>query len=223
MIETKKIGKGYDRVSRIYDRTVNVVFGKSIDVFQAKSISSLNRSKHTLILGGGSGRILLQALDANQSAFFTYFEASQNMLDLSRQRVSETEKSRIRFIQSLDESIGNFDTVILPFVLDCYRKESIKSLLEQIINRCEADCEFLVVDFSKSYDAPFLSKRLHSFLIWMLYQFFFNIGATETKTLPNIDAVLSFSGLQKKSEKVLYSGWISASQWRYAETMMAAA
>lgn len=214
MPSQNRIGSGFDLITPIYDACVHLVFQNTFDHLQVEALSYLEPSDHCLIIGGGSGKILRQAMDLNIAKKFDYCELSNRMIDKTINRLSTQERDRVHFYPDFKSAENKFDLVVLPFVLDCYPEQMVSEILDDIKKAITPNARVLVIDFNEerivSNLKPSISQKL---LLKLLYIFFRVVAGINAKSLPPIFTLCKKAGMQSVRTWERKGGWIQASLW----------
>lgn len=213
--QINRVGKGYDKVAFIYDKIVELFFGKSLLKIQEDALAKSIPFKSILIIGGGSGAVLDFILKHQHESKIMYWEASSKMIAKAQKRFYGNLNTDILFIKQIEE-VDNprADVILLPFVLDCYEADSIRSLLQQCRTMLNKRGSIIIIDFNQDIRYGFKENKIKTLFIKALTQFFYTIKASESTGLSNI-FMLSESVLGKGEElEELRNGWIKAYRFR---------
>src|SRR5579872_6146211 len=115
----------FDGISTIYDQLSQLVFGENLVESQKTFLKKIPNQSTILILGGGTGWILVELLKAQPNCEVWYIEASQKMISLSKEKTKSD--NRVHFIHGTEDQIPDvkFDVVITNFYLDLFDDDSI--------------------------------------------------------------------------------------------------
>jgi tRNA (cmo5U34)-methyltransferase len=195
----------YNRIAPYYDRLAKLVFRDEIIRSQVHFLKDIPRNSKVLIIGGGTGWILPEVLDAAPDCRIWYVEASSEMIRLARQKVSAS--AEVDFIHGTDKSLPErvaFDFAITNFVLDSFSENAIQRLGYQLRTQLTPMGRWLVVDFVPS------PKTKHRFLLWLMYRFFRVATSLPQGSLPNWQAAVGQSGFIPVKRSVFSSGFIES-------------
>ncbi|MDC1221722.1 class I SAM-dependent methyltransferase [Salibacteraceae bacterium] len=209
-----RIGRGFDFVAPIYDFCVNLAFGETFNELQSEAISKLSKSNRCLILGGGTGKILKACLEADLSKSYFYCELSDQMISKCKTRLSKSELDLLHFGNDWRESPLDFDLIILPFVLDCYKESDVELLLLDLNKALSSEGQILIFDFNEESIEGFQASWLQKTFIKILYIFFSSVSGLRTTALPRIFTIAKLTGLELINRWDRKSGWIQASLWK---------
>lgn len=209
-----KIAHGFDQLAAFYDPIVHLVFGSSIDRLQEHVIRSLANSKHTLIFGGGTGKILRQCLDRSLALKYTYAEISPAMMTKTKARLKPDENQCVQFTHApFTETHQAFDLVLFPFVLDCFSDAEIQSTLHQTKAHLTEKGQLVLIDFNQEHGTAYEKTHWKEAFIWLLYRFFRVFTRISANRLPSFHSIMNDSGFTKSDEHYRYNGWIQATVW----------
>lgn len=191
----------FDRIAPFYDWLGSMVFAGSLHRSQLSFLHELRGSRSILILGGGTGRILLPLLDAAPEAAIVFIDASAQMIKQAKGRVPAA--SRVSFVHGTEEDIPQqrFDAVITNFYFDLFPDAVLPDVLARIKARLTDHALWLSTDF-------IAGKRWHQFALHAMYLFFRRIGSVQNAKLPDWVAALDQAGYMVKSARYFFAGFI---------------
>jgi ubiquinone/menaquinone biosynthesis C-methylase UbiE len=201
-----KTYNNFDRVARIYDKLSTLVFGKSMTDAQTIFLREIGREATVLILGGGTGWLLAEALRTNLTCKIWYIEASSNMIMLSKKKISQAEMSRVNFIHGTEDFIPaeiSFDVVITPFYLDLFRDYSCHAVIQKIKLSLHAKSIWIITDFVST-------AWWHYCMLFLMYRFFEITSHIEAARLPDWESMLKQHGFNEIKSNLFYSGFIKS-------------
>ena len=215
MLTDPRVSHGFDRLSSVYDACVKLVFGNSISDFTKSSLLLLNPAEHCLIVGGGSGQVLVDAFDRELANHYIYCELSPKIIEAAKKRISQDDETRVSFIQNVETELGNnsIDIVIFPFVLDCFHESSINQLFGNLNPHLTENSQVLIIDFNREPIAGFAPSLFQKFFIAILYFFFRLFTGIEAKELPHIFSIMQKRGWTLIRNNSIKNGWIQGSLW----------
>lgn len=202
---------GFNRVVRIYDYLKRFVFGSAIFQSEARFLKELPPSGSVLILGGGSGEILVPLMREYPAVRIWYVDASSAMLRRARKNVSAGDLTRIEFIHGTEQSIPStvvFDAVVTHFFLDLFSEARLAGICERVSRQLRNGGIWLVSDFVKS------GHIRHRLLLWLMYRFFGATSGIEAKGLPPWERFLAAQGMDRKACAKFYGGFIRSSVFK---------
>ncbi|MBN8222460.1 MAG: class I SAM-dependent methyltransferase [Spirochaetes bacterium] len=145
-----------------------------------------------LVVGGGTGKILVEMLRQNIGQSYVYVDISKSMIRATKRRVRryfKTEKAdgaRPR-IQYVCADIGRmplakYDLVITPFVLDCFGDAALSLLIPKLAQALSRRGSWIFTDFHIAEGRPQPLARL---LIRFLYFCFNRFCGLQRSQLPD--------------------------------------
>jgi len=212
-----KTGRGFNRIAPIYDASVRLVFGSSIDRLQTDAIDSLTTSHHALIVGGGTGKILRACMDRALARHYTYAELSPAMIARTKRRLSSAEHDLVTFTDNgFKEDAVAYDLIILPFVLDCLGYDQLQQFLKELKAHLSPGGKILLIDFNQEAGTPYVKSFWKEWFIRLLYQFFRRFTYIKAHQLAPFQALMTKEGFVREQEMYRYKGWIQAVTWSIA-------
>ena len=199
---------GYNRLASYYDFLVRLFFGTKLAKAQFHFISKIKSGK-VLIIGGGTGNILLECLKYYPNSQYYYIDIASRMVALTMQKVKKKyPKSAINYVVGSIEDIEidlKFDSVILPFVLDSMSAKELGVLFYRVDKMCEKGSQILFTDFCYS-DRNWFWKVYSIVLITGLYLFFNLVCGLKRYKLPAYESY--FRKMKLVEEKSFLKGTI---------------
>lgn len=214
-VKQRRVALGFDRISSFYDVCVRLVFGNDLNDFTHHALSQFKPANHLLIFGGGTGQVLKSALQLKLAKHHSYCEVSPKMIAATKNRLSEEEATQVQFIEHLDEGI-NIDTIdiaVFPFVLDCFKENSILELFDQLNPHLTSLSQILIIDFNRENIDGFKPSLIQKIWIKVLYVFFKNFTGIEAAELPLIFKIMRQKGFVLNKNISIQKGWIQGSYW----------
>lgn len=204
----------YDTIAPVYDWLAGLVFGSSLRRAQDWCAAQAKPGSRVLVLGGGTGSLLLPLLVA-EPASVLYLEASAQMLALAQRRVvNNPESQRIVFQQGTEGDLADgdtFDLIILPFVLDMYTETTLTTaLLPRLVRALVPAGALAVADFDQPH------TRWQRLQLWAMIRFFRVVAGIETHRLPQWAQVLQQAGFVETDRANLRQGQLRMGRWQRA-------
>ena len=181
----------FDRIAPIYDKLVNMVFGKAMRRAQTKFLKEIRDHSRVLILGGGTGWLLEELLSVRPECQVTYIDASKKMTDMARKRIDN--RHNVAFIHGTEKEIPTtslFEVVITHFYLDLFSERSCHETCDIIRNHCRAGSLWIACDFVDR-------AWWHSAMLKIMYAFFKVTAKLHTKSLPDWRTCIQESGFKE--------------------------
>ena len=202
----------FDRVAFVYDRLAKLIFGRSTHAAQDCFLEEVPLSASVLILGGGSGRVLTELLSRKPAAKITYLEASQAMVDLTKERLMDWPEAKVKLIKGTEQYLTKdhyqFDVVITQFVLDVYKPKQLEQAITLLDKCLKPNGKWIFADFRLS--AHWYHRWWQWLLVKTMYIFFSITTNIEANCLLDFSSHLLAIGWKSKKSKKFYSGMIIA-------------
>jgi tRNA (cmo5U34)-methyltransferase len=217
MAKQSRIGSGFNLLAPIYDGVVFLFFGKAFSRLQQQLFSDLASAEKCLIIGGGSGEVLENAIAQNLASHYYYAELSDRMIKKTKSRISRLKTSYpIAFSNDWTTwKEQSFDVIILPFVLDCYSETELQSLISDLVSCLSPKGKILFIDFNQEDDFGYQAHFAKAGFISLLYAFFNLTTGISTKKLPAFNRLFRTHGLITEKRILIKKGWIQAVCWSF--------
>lgn len=206
----KVLGKGFDRITGVYDFMACIFSFNRINKSQLAFLSHLSTQKTALILGGGTGYFLQKMLEQNKTIHITYVDVSAKMIAYSKKRVEENCPNtlyRVTFICAAVEDLEwqTYDVIVCNYILDLYNNAGLEVLAKKFKHNLNAEGFLYVTDFHIQ-ETNGLLKWCTQMGLKALYTFFRYATQLRTKQLPEIDRLLTEQGFFISDSKSYLSG-----------------
>lgn len=198
----------FDRIAFAYDALKCLAFGKSLHQAQNFLVPFIPEQSKILIVGGGTGQIILDIIKSKNVKAMTYVELSENMLNAAKARARPY--ANIHFVLGSAHELStseNFDVIITPFVLDLYSDEELRPFVGSLDKLLSPNGLWMVSDF-KIASAPGYKVLWQKALVKSMYLFFSMVSDLKVRQLPDYDAVLKLSGYKVMHERAFFGGLV---------------
>ena len=202
---------GFDRVAWCYDALAGVVFGPAQRRAQRAALAGLPAgAPHLLILGGGTGWVLLEVLRRRPQATVLYLEASPRMLARARARLARecpAAAHQVEFrhgTQAMLAPAEQFDSIVTFFVLDCLALPELPKALAQLRLALRPGATWLLADFRPA------RRGWRWLLLKLMYAFFRLTTGLRASELPALRPALAHLGLEARNYGTYFGGAIEA-------------
>lgn len=207
---------GFDRVAAFYDPLSRLVYGRALVRAQhyALAASLPPGAPHLLIIGGGTGHVLLEVLRQRPKAAVLYLEASPQMLGKARAllvRRWPAAVGQVEFRLGTEASLTShdaFDAIITFFFLDLFEPQRLHRIMARLHASRKPTAPWLLADFAPA------RTWWQRWLLAAMYSFFRLTTGISGRMLPPFRAELARLGLQTEHSKYFFGGMIEASVWR---------
>lgn len=215
---------GFDLLSPVYDLLQRLFFGNSLVRAQNYFLAPPQKTGTVLVVGGGTGKILVEMLRQNIGQSYVYVDISKSMIRATKRRVRryfKTEKAdgaRPR-IQYVCADIGRmplakYDLVITPFVLDCFGDAALSLLIPKLAQALSRRGSWIFTDFHIAEGRPQPLARL---LIRFLYFCFNRFCGLQRSQLPDFPFFFRSAQLEMNAEYFFLRGLVVTRVYRPAE------
>lgn len=206
--------KSFDVLAPLYDRFATLVYGSAIREAQLFFLKAIPSSAYVLILGGGTGWLLAELLKMHPESKVWYIEASAKMIEQAQQKLSEQQKSQVKFIHGTEDSIPaevQFHAVMTAFYLDLFSSAKLLRVIDKIDASLAPESVWLVSDFiaRKVWWQRILLKVMYTFFRWCC--------GVEAKQLPPWEQQMTAQGWVVKEEQLFFRGFMKSVRYSREE------
>lgn len=203
----------FNLVAPIYDQLAHFVFGRAIKLAQLETLKFIPQGTQVLIIGGGTGWILKELLDKAICSRVVYLEASDKMLNKTRQLISDKDKAanNIEFRLGTEENLHlaeKFDVVISNFLLDLFAPVPLKKITYKLFHALTPGGLWLVTDFVQPQKRGI--KIWGDLLFKSMYLFFRLTCNISASALPDWENLLQSYPLKSGESWYFYHGLIKS-------------
>ena len=197
-------GMTFDAIAPVYDLLVRLVFGRQLQRAQTTLLRSVilpNRAASILIVGGGTGFLLIEVMKNFPGCRILHLEASAAMnrravRRLIRRAVVDVVPTIVEFRTGNETALRSgdqFDLILLPFVLDLFTDTTLKThFLPRLRPVTAPGGRWLVTDFVNS------PVWYHRALLWVMFRFFRLAARIEAQQLPAWQQLLAEAGFRQE-------------------------
>jgi SAM-dependent methyltransferase len=198
--------KGYDLLARYYDRLTKLIFGRSLHNAQLLYLNEIPPHSRVLVIGGGTGRWLIDDVLRKADLQFTYIDISPEMVTLAKIHGAGLNVQFITGTPALLHGGEGFDAVILFCFLDLLDDGDLNDMIRKITTSLKQKGIMLVTDFEKQ-------AWWHALLLTAMYGFFFLLTGLKRISLPPWRQALVNHGYTELKHQTFYSRFIRTSVW----------
>lgn len=206
---------GFDRVAAFYDPLSRLVYGPALLRAQQHALAAglPPGAPHLLVIGGGTGTVLLEILRLRPQATIRYLEASPQMLAkaralLHRQRPSAVQQ--VEFQLGTEKDLTGheaFDAIITFFFLDLFDPQRLRQVVTQLNAVRHPAAPWLLADFAPP------QTWWQRALLSVMYRFFRLTTGISGHDMPPIRTELARLGLREINQLPFFKGMVQASVW----------
>jgi hypothetical protein len=204
---------GFNRIAPYYDFLKRVVFGNAMPESQQYFFDRLPAG-NILVLGGGSGEILVPLFSAQPRCRVWYVEASSQMLAMTARNTPAPFSSQVTLVHGTEDSIPedvSFDAVITNFFLDLFAEGPLLAACQKVAARLEDRSLWIVTDF---VDGGRWWQRL---MLRVMYRFFRMTCRIDAVQLPAWQLQLGRLGFRQMASRAFYGGFICSAVYTKVE------
>lgn len=176
----------FDRIAPVYDALKWPLGPGAIDGVARELALTLPAGSRALVLGGGTGRVMTDLLEAGRARAVVYLEPSAAMTARARARARAAGAlGSVAFrrggVETLREG-ETFELIVTPFVLDLFGPDALVRTMDRLDRALAQGGSWLFTDFALDRSGPWGRSILAG-----LYAFFRAACAVEARTLPDFD------------------------------------
>lgn len=212
----KRKSGSFDFVAAFYDPLARLVFGSALQRAQQAALAYLPPgAPSVLIVGGGTGWVLLETLKQRPAARILYLEASAVMLRKSQalmRRQAPAYVAQVEFRLGTEADLppgAQFDALITFFLLDLFTLPDLALLLQRLQAASRPGATWLVADFCPP------EVWWQRGLLTVMYTFFRLTANVKARHLPPWPEELARLRLIRVSQERFFSGMIEAAAFRF--------
>ncbi|MEM6842761.1 MAG: class I SAM-dependent methyltransferase [Bacteroidota bacterium] len=212
----------FDRIAPAYDFLGYLAFGGTLRRAQQHFLSVIPPHSHVLVIGGGSGKVVLDLLDRAEVHQLTYVEASAVMLRRAERRITNYQQAKpnvsvppVTFINGTERDIPSsekYRVVITNFVLDMYEGNALDRMMQQIDALLWPDAYWLFTDFR--YSSQSAQRWWQKPLAGLMYLFFKITANILIQALPNYDTHFDRLGWKAEQHHSFFGDFITSQVYR---------
>ena len=210
--------KSFDRVAWIYDFLAGMVFGRAIRRSQTVHLSDLPKGGKVLIVGGGTGWILIEILKHLHPDQVIYIDSSPEMIYKTRKKLARKrpqDQGKVHLVVGpLREYLPAepMDLVITNFFLDVLPPDQIWVRMSELKERLVEGGYWHFADFN--YPKKGAGRQLARILIPFMYFFFRKVAGISARQLPNFGDLFDQLGMTELQEERFYGKLIRSVVYR---------
>lgn len=182
--------RSFDNLASVYSILERTLFWNQLERARAHGLQAFDpeTTQRALALGDGDGRFSAIALKRNPRLRIDSVDSSPAMLNQATKRIEQLGpdvRNRFQPIQAdaREHSFerNDYDVVVAQFFLDCFSSEDANRLLERAGKALRPEGTLVYADFTARS-----GKRLHRWIVKLLYSLFRLTTDIESRTLPKL-------------------------------------
>jgi tRNA (cmo5U34)-methyltransferase len=210
----KSVGKGFDRIAFFYDQMASIASFNHINKSQLAFISHISTQSTCLILGGGTGYFLQKLLEVNKSIQITYVDASEKMIEYSKERILRnvpTDLNRVAFVCTAvaDFRFETYDVIVCNYFFDLFEENVVQGLLQQCYAALSNTGILYVTDFVL-HTTQSMKSYISQISLWLLFHFFSWATYLQTKKLVDMERVILLNKFERIIQKKFFGGLLQS-------------
>ncbi len=206
----EKTIKGFNTIAPFYNVVSTVFSFNQIHKSQTWLLSKKMQFSKSLIMGGGDGKFLLEAMKQGLSDQYYYIDISDAMIKLARSKIEKQLPSLLNsvvFICGSYQDIsatGKFDLIVTPYFLDCFSEDELSIITAKLHAHLTIEGTWFFTDFNIPEDSfrTFIFKNI----IRLLYGIFDLFCNWELNRLPDFSKEFCKYGFTILHEKYFLGG-----------------
>lgn len=188
-MQQQKTAEGFNKIAPFYHAVSMICSLNRIHKSQMWLLSKKMKFSKTLIVGGGDGKFLLEAMKQGLSEQYYYVDLSGAMIKLAQRKIEKQLPlflDSVVFICGSHQDIPNnqkFDLIITPYFLDCLSDHELSLLMANLHAQLTIGGTWFFADFNipKDKTRSFIFKNI----IQLLYRILNLFCDLEVNSLPD--------------------------------------
>jgi len=209
----------FDAVAPWYYTLEWIAFGNALQRCRIACLDQIANPRRVLIVGEGNGRFLFELLRHHPGIEVDCVDSSEGMSQLAQTRVEalSDQQSTIRWLRqdivSWDPPRSKYDLIVTHFLLDCFPKMQLETVVKKLGNAGTENAEWLLADFRVPSDGKV--ARMNS-RIWLaaMYQFFRLTAHIEANKLIDPTPFFERDGFSLVQRRLSRQGMLKSELWR---------
>ncbi|MDN5204048.1 class I SAM-dependent methyltransferase [Fulvivirgaceae bacterium BMA10] len=202
-----KRSNDFDRIAPFYDILAKLVFGNAMKKAQTAFLDKIPSNSKVLIIGGGTGWILVELFERLSNVQVVYVESSAEMLSLTNSRLMKAWQAKVKFIHGnqCDIEQDHFDVIITHFFLDLFKEDKVSHIINTLKATLKPNGKWLFCDFELN---NVHSKYWQKILVRTMINFFKLTTNLEANKLIDLREHLKSCGLKQVESRRFYKKMI---------------
>ncbi|NQY68121.1 MAG: class I SAM-dependent methyltransferase [Flavobacteriales bacterium] len=215
MNREESIARGFDYLAKNYNFFLKFTIGKAIHRSQTCFFKHIKNCQIILIVGGGTGKLLVEVLKNYPDVHVDYVDVSSRMIEQSRLRITKETPGRIDKVNFINTDILNhngpnsYDVILTPFILDCFNERDLALNIKHLWGSLKSNGIWLHSDFNP-HPKNIYSKIFSRIMISSLYLFFNTLCKLDVSLLPDFKKIYLNLNFKIDEEQLFLGGLISS-------------
>ena len=213
-MQKEKIVKGFNTIAPFYNIISTIGSFNKIHKSQMWLLSKKMKFSKVLIMGGGDGKFLLNAMQQKLADHYYYVDISGAMIKLAKTKIkkqSALSLDSVTFVCGSYQDIPKdetFDLMVTPYFLDCFSERELSLVVAKLHARLTIGGTWFFADFNIPDDSfrRFTFKTIIQ-LLYGIFNFFCDLGVSH---LPNFNEQFSKYNFTLLDEKYFLGGLLVA-------------
>ena len=197
--------EGFNKIAPFYDAASTICSLNRIHQSQMWLLSKKMKFSKALIIGGGDGKFLLEAMKQGLSEQYCYIDLSDAMNKLARNKIEKQlplSLNSVVFICGSYQDIPEhqkFDLVITPYFLDCFSEDELSLVMAKLYAQLTMAGTWFFTDFNipKDMTRSFIFKNIVR-LLYRILNLFCDLGVNSLPDFKKEFCKYSFTLLHEK-------------------------
>jgi ubiquinone/menaquinone biosynthesis C-methylase UbiE len=209
----------FDAIAPWYRALERIAFGNDLQRCRVACLGDIAAPRRALIVGEGNGRFLCELLRLHPGVEVDCLDASQQMLQLARNRIDRELPGRAESVRFLHQDITSwtpserhYDLLVTHFVLDCFPEARLTSMIRKLARAATDDANWLLADFCVP---PNGMARLRA-RAWLaaMYLFFRVTARIPARELVDPAPILRSEEFMLARQQLFRKGMLKSERWR---------
>ena len=208
----------FDAVAPWYRALETIAFGSALQRCRVACLGEIRSPQQALIVGEGNGRFLSELLRAHPGVQVDCVDASERMLQLTRERLENARGDRAAQVRFLHREITTwvppenaYDLIVTHFFLDCFPEPELAGVIRKLGSAAKPNAAWLLADFRLPAER---FARLHA-QAWLavMYRFFRFTAQIPARELIDPTPVLEAAGFALARQYLFRHGLLKSELW----------
>lgn len=205
----------FDGIAPYYGSVARLVYGDAIHHAQCFFLNKLDTNDKVLLLGGGTGDLLVDLNTLSLNLEVDYLDSSEKMTAIAKSKKQLDLKVNFHTLRFQDfKPTKKYDVVMVPFFLDCLKADELPAVISKIAQMLKPRGSLLVSDFQIHKDS--LWQKMMSDAMHLFFQVFSHL---ESDKLQDINQAVSKGGFESIEKQTFYRNFIFSAHYKLVSTL----